>query len=227
MDDEREDQQLPASYEDEHGSGGFDQPDGQTGRVIVGPIEKFVDGDWTTGGLPADPKRRLAAVGTDVIIQRWREQRVIEVFVEKPLPNLELLNEAAPKDEWEEDLNGNPRPPYQRASIVHLLNIGTAERTTFISATKGAAIAVRQLKDQVKWMRKLRGADGVVPQVELGWAPFPTRYGMRKRPDFKLTAWVDLSSGQVTAGPKQLAPVEPKKVKPPSTKEALDDEIPF
>jgi hypothetical protein len=108
MDDEKEGQQLPASYEDEHGSDGFDQPDDQIGRVIVGPIEKFVDGDWTTGGSPADPKRRLIAVGIDVIIQRWQGQRVIEVFVEKSLPNLELPTRRARRRGRK--TNGNPCP---------------------------------------------------------------------------------------------------------------------
>jgi hypothetical protein len=79
-------------------------------------------------------------------------------------------------------------------------------------------------------MRRMRGPN-VVPQVTLGWVPFKTAYGMRKRPDFKTVAWFDLSGGAPAAvqaqAPKALPPVAPTPVKEPSTGEALDDAIPF
>jgi hypothetical protein len=227
MDNEEDVKQLPAVCGDEQGDG-FDQLDDRSGRL--GPIEKFVDGDWTTGGLPSDPKRRLVAVATDVIIRRWRDMRVIEEIAEKPLPDLDLLNEAIAKSEWELDLNGNPRPPYERAHVLHLLDWDTAERTTFISATTGAAIGVSRLKDKVHWGRKMRGAN-VLPQIELTWAPMNTRFGMRKRPEFKVVDWTDLSSGggglPPVSQPKQLPPVQTKKIEEPSLREDLNDDLPF
>jgi hypothetical protein len=229
MDGERDDRHLPAKIEDEHGSDGFDQPGDQSDHTIIGPIEKFVDGDWTTGGLPSDYKRRLVAVENDVVIRRWRENRVIETIREKPLPDIDLLNQAVPQSEWE-DLNGDPRPPYERAHVVYLLDLDTCERSTFISPTKGAAIAVSRLKDKVFWMRKMRNNNTIVPQVELAWAPFPTKYGLRKRPDFKVVGWIDLSGGgslPPPSAPKQLPPAQPKKVEEPSLKEDLNDDLPF
>ena len=227
MDSEDEDRQVPATYEDQHGSDGYDQPD-QSDRTIVGLIEKFVDGDWSTGGVPSDPKRRLVAVAVDTILQHWKEQRVIETITAKPLPDLDMLNEAVPKTEWEKDMNGDPRPPWQRAHVVYFLNLDTADRTTFVSATTGATIAVSRLKDKVHWMRKMRGAN-VVPRVDLTWAPFPTRFGMRKRPDFKVTGWISLGDGGLppASGPKQLPPIEPKQVEESKAKEDLDDALPL
>jgi hypothetical protein len=212
---------------EQHQGDGFDDSDERSG---YGPILKFVDGDWSIGGVPADPKQRLAAVHVETFVRRWRDKRVIEVITTRPLPDLDQLNATVPVDEWEPDLNGQPRKPYERAHRLDLLNLDTAEHTTFVSATTGAAIAVSRLKDQVHWMRRMRGPN-VVPQVTLGSAPFKTQFGMRKRPDFKVAAWLDLSGGTPAAvqaqAPKQLPPVAPAQVKEPSTAEDLNDQIPW
>jgi hypothetical protein len=168
-------------------------------------------------------------VATDIIIQRWQDQRVIETICSKPLPNSDLLSEAVPRNKWELDLNGKPRPPYEKAFVVYFLDLDSAERSTFINSTVGSAIAVSTLKDKVYWMRKMRGA-GVVPQVEFTWAPMGTRFGIKKRPDFKVLNWVDFTPGGSTlppaSGPKQLPPLQPKQVENPSVEEDLDDQIP-
>jgi hypothetical protein len=229
MYDENSDKQLPVPLEQNHQyNDGFDEPDEHADGF--GPIEKFVDGDWSIGGVPSDPKRRLVAVHVETFIRRWKDKRVIKSFTQKPLPDLDGLNATIPENEWELDLNGNPRKPYERAHRLDLLNLDTAEHTCFISATTGAGIAVSRLKDQVCWMRRMRG-NNVVPQVELRCTTFPTRYGMRKRPDFYIRGWFDLGSGgpamAQAPAPRQLPPVAPKPVKEPSTADALDDIVPF
>jgi hypothetical protein len=242
MDEEKDDkQQLPVSYENE--SDGFNQPD-EANRIIVGLMEKFNDGEWTTGGLPADKKRRIVAVATNTIIQRWKDGETIETITEKPLPDVKLLNETVPREEWEIGING-PREPYQITHVVYLLNLDDAERTTFINSTVGAAIAVSRLKDKVVWMRRMRG-ENVFAQLDLTWAPMPTRFGMRKRPEFRIIGWIVLGPGggalppsseqpkqlppaapKQDVGPRQTAPLAPKKVEEPSLAEELDDDIPF
>jgi hypothetical protein len=222
-------EQLPVVAHDAYDDGydEFDQQD--DGRVIVGLIEKFVDGEWSTGGVPSDPKRRLAAVAINHILQRWQDKRVIDTKTEKPLPDLDLLNGVVPKTEWELDKNGNPRPPWKHTHVAYLLDVDTAERTTFASDTIGAAIAVSRLQDKTVWMRRMRNQN-VVPQIELTWASMPTRFGLRKRPEFKVVAWLDLSGGgTLPPAPeiKQLPPVAPKQVTEPSTAEDFNDTIPF
>jgi hypothetical protein len=222
---ENDDKQLPISVE-QHERDGFDDHDGGGG---FGPIEKFADGDWSIGGVPADPKRRLIAVHVETFIRRWRGKRAEDIRT-KPLPDLDDLNASVPQSEWELDLNGVPRKPYELVHRVDFLNLDTAEHTNHISATAGTKIAVARLKDQVRWMRRMRGAN-VVPQVVLASAPFKTQFGMRKRPDFKVVAWFDLSSDGPAAVqaqvPKALPPVAPTPVKTPSTAEDLNDNIPF
>ena len=80
----------------------------------------------------------------------------------------------------------------------------------------------------MRWMRRMRGVN-VVAQVELGWAPFPTRFGMRKRPDFKVVGLIDLSGGgslPPASEPKQLPPVTPKQVEEPSIEEGARQDDP-
>jgi hypothetical protein len=85
--------------------------------------------------------------------------------------------------------------------------LDTAQRTSHVAATIGTKIAVTQLKDQVRWMRRMRGKD-MRPLVQLSSAPFRTQYGMRKRPDFQVVDWVDLGDpGAIPApAPKPLLP---------------------
>jgi hypothetical protein len=227
-------QQLPAQQLQQYDSGdGFDDRDEGGG---FGPIEKFVDGDWFTGNVPADPQRRLVAVYTESWLRRWQGKQVIDEIKNKPLFELEHLleerNAAIPQSEWELDpFTGSPRKPYELVHRVDLLNLDSAEHTTFLAATKGAKAAVKRLRDQVKWSRKMRGGQAVVPQVVLTSAPFKTQYGMKKRPDFRVSAWFDLSSGGPTAvqasAPKALPPVAPTPVKEPSIGQSLNDSIPF
>jgi hypothetical protein len=228
MTDVNDDKRLPVPEQHQHDHDGFDDHDEGAGGY--GPIEKFTDGDWSIGGVPSDPKRRLVAVSTESFVRRWKDKRVIDTITEKPLPDLDQLNAAVPKSEWEIGLDGNPRKPYERAHRLDLLNLDTGEHTTFVAASAGAAKAVSLLKDQVHWMRRMRGPN-VVPQVTLSSAPFKTQFGMRKRPDFKVVGWFDLSGGRPAAvqaqAPKALPPVAPTPVKEPSTGEALNDTIPF
>jgi hypothetical protein len=195
-------------------------------------FEKFKDGEWTINGLPADPDRRLAVLGVLHNIRRWQNERIVETLTDKPLPDLEDLNASVPKGEWEMDLNGNPRPPYEHAHDVYLLNLVTGERSTHSSATVGTAIAVDRLKDKVKHMRLIYQNPNIVPQVELGWAPMNTKYGPRKRPDFKIIGWLDFTNNSNNpalppSAPKPLPPVKLPQVAERTSEQALNDEIPW
>ena len=54
--------------------------------------------------------------------QRWKNQILIDEIIDKPLPDLEQLNAAIPKSEWEPGLDGHPRPPYSHQYCVYLLD---------------------------------------------------------------------------------------------------------
>ena len=146
----------------------------------------------------------------------------------EPLPDIDELNARIPQKQWETGLDGKPRPPWQKQCLVYLLDGTNAERFTFINSTVGARIAVENLKDQVKWMRAMRGAD-VFPVVELSSAPMKTKMGTKIRPDFRVVGWRRLGDGETgpVTGAPPTTPAIGKPVAPVSSREALNDEIPF
>jgi hypothetical protein len=214
-DDKRNETNLPARAGD--GFSGFDDDDDGGGggavasgdRVIQGEILKCTDGVWASrDGLPP-PKRPLLVLATATVLQLWQEERPVETIVKRPgepLPDVDALNAKIPMKEWEEGLDGKPRPPWQKQWLVYFLNEETCEKFTFASGTIGARIAVDILRDSVVWMRKLKG-QAVYPVVELANKPMKTRFGQKLRPDLKIVGWRGFDDGGET--PKRIAPPAP------------------
>ena len=89
------------------------------------------------------------------------------------------------------------------AHMIYLLDGHERRAVHLLNSTVGARIAVENLKDQVKWMRAMRGAD-VFPVVELSSAPMKTKMGTKIRPDFRVVEWRQLGDGE--SGPVTGAP---------------------
>src|SRR5262245_28034048 len=141
---------------------GFDEA--SNGRVIQGELIKCTDGRWTDrDGL--QPPTPLLVLAVNTVLQRWQGQRPVETIAKTPgkeFPNVDDLNAEIPENKWEAGPDGKPRAPWQLQNVVYLLNPKTAERFTFASGTIGARVAIDKLRDQVVFMRQLRGAN-VVP----------------------------------------------------------------
>jgi hypothetical protein len=201
----------------------------RNGRVIQGVLVKCVDGQWADAeGL--QPPSPLLALATNSILQLWQNQKPVDVIVKKPgeqLPLVDDLNAKIPHHEWELGVDGKPRPPWQFQEVVYFLDTTTAERFTFASGTIGARIAVEKLRDQVKWMRQLRGAC-VMPIVELGSASMKTKFGSKIRPAFNVKSWAELGgqSGVAMIDDKSV-PAGVQPIDPPSTAEYIDDDLPW
>jgi hypothetical protein len=221
-DDQREDLPTPVAND------GFYPVAPSEGQVIVGTLLRFVDGSWTEMGLAVPSGLKLLALAVDTVLQCWKDQRVIETITEKPFPDLADLNSKIPEGEWETDLNGNPRPPWVRTYLAYLLNEQTCEKYTYANSTIGARIAVETLQDRVAWMRKLRSANAV-PEVELSSKPMKTRFGVKRRPEFKIIGWKQLGGDGIPATPQIPGPAAPgiTDAKPVSLKEELNDDLPF
>jgi hypothetical protein len=130
---------------------------------------------------------------------------VVEEITTKPLPDVNALNEAVPKNEWEPGLDGKPKPPWSHQYVVYLLDPASAGFYTFLNSTTGARIAHEQLREKVITMRALRGAR-VVPVVKLTHRPMKTFVGMKHRPEFEVIGWKQLGGdggGGTLAAPPQ------------------------
>jgi len=219
---------------------------------------KFNDATWPTVDdeeIAAD--REFIAINVDRVVQKFVDGQAADTIVLAPgekFSDLKKLNEAAPREEWGENFNGQPRGPWIAQNIVYLLDPVSMERFAFPAntATIGSTIAVRDLVSCTKWKRRLLG-ENVYAVVRLADVFMPTRFGGRQRPHFVIKRWVRFGSdGTTQALPAPTNPTlppsdtketldrfanqgEPKKedpsglrtVEPPSVREDLEDEIPF
>jgi hypothetical protein len=220
---------LPAIADD-----GFDH-DGGDNRLIKGEVIKCVDGNWSIRNGDALPAgSQFIALATATALQKWQDGMPVETILKvsgKSFPDVQELNHAIPEDDWEEGLDGKPRPPWVLQQIVYLLDPRTASVFTFINSTWGAQHAVRTLRDRVAIMRSLRGSR-VVPLVTLDSRPFKGKYGTKIRPEFTVEDWRDLSGPSPASPSLAPAPNTPmiehvgKSVEKPTTEEILNDELP-
>jgi hypothetical protein len=214
-----------AGYED-----ATDDNERTSASVIQGAIVKFTnEAKWVArDGEELPPDLELVPVGVARVVQKWIDQEPVETVslaAGQRFPDLDELNDQAPKDEWSEDFNGNPRGPWQKQSLVYLLDLQTMEKFTYATGTTGGGIAVRDLVERTNWMRKFRGAN-VYPIVTLTDVHMRTRFGGRQRPHFNIVRWVVFSDdGSVSAAPDSPQLAAPKTVTEPTLKEEMNDEI--
>jgi hypothetical protein len=72
--------------------------------------------------------------------------------------------------------------------IAGFVDPATGKASQYTAPTRGAHIAVDELREQVITMRALRGV-AVIPVVNLEDRPFKTNWGMRKRPYLHIIGW--------------------------------------
>jgi hypothetical protein len=217
----------------------------QSDRVVQGDRLKFTnDSIWVTGDDEEFAKdRELVVVDTGRVIQKWRDQNAppvesTPVGPGQKWPDVKMLNEAVPRSEWREGPNGELQGPYQRARVVYLVDLKTMEKFTWVTATVGGDICVREFRDKVAMMRKFRGAR-VYAVVTLTDKFMPTRWGGRQRPEFRIVRWIMLGPDGAPPALQQgaEAKLEPVRksaassqsgvhiVEEPSLGEMMNDEV--
>jgi hypothetical protein len=211
----------------------FEDEEGYSDRLIKGEIAKCVDARWSVrDGTELKTGESFLCTGTTQALQRFLDN--VPEFIQrepgKPLPDVDELNEQIPEEEWEEGLDGKPRPPWQRVYVVYLIRLHDASMLTFISGTAGARIAYNALTTKVYNMRVLRGTN-VAPIVKLSNKPMKTKFGTKMRPDFEVVEFREIGGGGGSVprieSSSGTAEQIGKPVKPPTTEEELNDGIPF
>ncbi len=227
-------------------------------RVIVGSLIKFTnEATWITNDeeLPGDLD--LVAVNVARVVTKWLDKRPDREATRilspgERWPDVQKLNDEAPRSEWREGPDGKMKGPYQAQYVVYLLNAATVDRYSFPTSTDGGGIAVRDLIDRTAWMRQFRGQK-VHAVVNLTDVFMPTKFGGRQRPHFEIKRWVAFGGdggilpeaeppalaapttkpstekqGAIAAkGRERIPPVGAQTIEPPTNKEAMRDEVKF
>jgi hypothetical protein len=225
-----------AGWED--GVEGDDRPQGA--GIIQGIKIKF---DNTAAWLQRDdeempPNLELVAVDVLRVVQMWGpdglpvndETKILEPH--QKFPDIEEMNAKVPRSKWVEGPDGQMRGPYQASHVLYLLDPQSMDKFSFPTATVGGRIAIRELRDKIMWMRRLRGPD-TYPVIVLA-NTFMNTLGGRQRPHFKIVRWVRLGGegGEVEALPPPAHPTtsQPelplKEVKEPTIQEDMNDDLP-
>src|SRR5262245_50000119 len=157
---------------------------------------KFVDGHFVTReGEEIGPDKELVVLGLNKVVQKFVGRKLLDTIIVpdgENVPNLKEMNDAAPREEWGVDLNNNPVGPYTLVLVLKLINGLTLDRFAFITTSVGGSIAIGDLSDKTRIMRRFRGPN-VSPVVSLGVTTFRTSFGPKKRPDFRIVRWTRLS----------------------------------
>jgi hypothetical protein len=207
-DDDEEKKILPAVVD------GFDDAEDRvegedeqhSGRVIQGEKLTFSnDFVWLAGDDEEIPQTlELCVIDTQKVVQKWIDQVAVDIIWVPPQqkwPDIDKLNDACPKTEWRKDFNGNLVGPWQRSRVTYFVNLDSMQKYTWPTGTVGGDICIRDFRDRVKMMRKLRG-ERVFAIVTLGDCYMSTRFGGRQRPDLKIVRWIILGpDGRALSGP--------------------------
>jgi hypothetical protein len=169
----------------------------KTGAFGGARLLKFVDGHFVTReGEEIGPDKELVVLGLKKVVQKFVGRKLLDTIVVpdgEKVPNLTEMNDAAPREEWGVDLNNNPVGPYTLVLVLKLINAATLDLFAFITNSVGGSIAIGDLSDKTKIMRRFRGPN-VSPVVSLGVTTFRTNFGPKKRPDLRIVRWLTLSA---------------------------------
>ena len=225
----------------EDGVEGSDRPQG-TGIIQGTKIKLSNEAAWLQrDNEEMSPNLELVAVDVLRLVQMWGpdgmpvNEETIILEPHQMFPDIEEMNAKVPRSKWVEGPNGKMRGPYQASHVLYLLDPQSMDKYTYPTSTVGGRIAIRELRDKIMWMRRLRGPN-VYAVVLLSDTFMNTRFGGRQRPHFKIMRWTRLGGegGEVEALPspsatptQQTQPDLPlNEVKEPSLAEEMDDEIP-
>ena len=220
----------------------------QDGRLDKGIRFKFDSGKWSDGDGLAPPEP-LLVFGLAEGLRQWmtteEDRRVPIDITTHPLPDVGKKNSEIPQSDWPIGLSGKPEPPWKHMYAVYLIDLATAQIYTALNSTLGMQRAWQNLNERITIMRALRNKL-IMPMVTLTDAPWPTSFGMKRRPEFRPTGeWMSpprpdgegsLSgpatpqiSGPTTP-PENVPTVKPdavmEHVEPASVAEEIDDRLP-
>jgi hypothetical protein len=203
---------------------------GELPQAQGGPLVRFTNtAAWVCNGELLPAGREYVGIDTAREVIKWPPgddrggpvERIV-LGPNEPYPDIGLKNASTPRTEWRVDLNGELVGPWQAQHVLYLVDTVTTERLVFPTGTVGGAIAIRRLRQCVMDRRAICGVSNIVAVFTLGDAGMNTRYGPRRRPDFRIVRFIALGGEQ----PPALPPTE-HTVELPPPKSDLKDDIVF
>jgi hypothetical protein len=174
----------------------IDNDDGVAPNALRGGTRmKYVDNKYSDGAgnvIPAGTQ--MLAIQTDIGVQRWQDGKATVEWRNPEtgkLPDPEDLNEKIPMAQWENGLDGKPKPPWGYVYCVYLLDMNSGKKWSYVHDTTSAKIAYQELKNSIQNKKILCGVE-LLPVVELrcGTTWRSRKFGLVPRPDFNPVKWL-------------------------------------
>src|SRR5262249_54188324 len=206
----------------------LDQIGMQAGAFGGARLLKFNDGQYVTReGEVIEPNRELMVLGLKKVVQKFVGKKLVETIIVpdgEPAPDIKAMNEKCPREEWGTNLNGDPAGPYVLVLALKLLEEKGMNRFVFVTQSKGGGIAIGDLSDKVKIIRRIRNDNNIVPVVSCRSINFPIKRLniTKKRPDFSVLRFTKLRNG----GAGLSAPEAPKPLTPPTASSSTPQQPP-
>jgi hypothetical protein len=86
----------------------------------------------------------MFSISTTVALQHWESGLCFDTILKqrgKPLPDVDALNAAIPKTEWDDDgFDGEPRPPWELNWVTYLLDPQTGSLLNHLNKTADGGV---------------------------------------------------------------------------------------
>ena len=208
-----------SAYEEDDGLSSFDlrQLGGKVGAFGGAKLLKFAQGDFIVPreARKIGPEREFITFGLIKAVQKFVNKQLIGTAIIAPhanFPDIQAMNEAAPKDEWGV-FNGQPQGPFTHALILKFLDAKTFDRYAFVTNSQGGGVAVGDLTAKCAIARRINGPNvtAVVTCHSILWSTKFNPHG--KRPDFRVERWIPLDGNKqltkLAETPKSITSTEP------------------
>jgi hypothetical protein len=175
-----------------------------SGCPIRGSSWRFIDGDYFAF------KELIEVSGESFVVldilKGWQklEQGCPPEYLMQIKGEPKPLQPHVDEADWPPGLPGQEaKHPWKWTQFVWLLNTKTGEVATFSTNTKGGPIAIKELSDQVGFMRQMR--PGAMPVVALESTTMTNEF-RTPRPRFRILGWrqrSDAGGAPALTGPEQ------------------------
>ena len=159
-------------------------------------------------------------------VRRWQGEQSARQDRRSPAPNIDELNDAIPRTEWEIGISGEPRPPWEHALTLYLFNLDTAERTTYVTSTKGGSDGIASSRIR-SFGCGACAASTCVRRSRLGLGAVQDRVRDAQSADFRIMGSLDLSGEPGGMRAEPVAPKQLPSVAAPSLAEEMNSEDPW
>jgi hypothetical protein len=177
--------------------------------------------EWEVDDNVIEQDARFVLIDLARIVTKWGADKMpVETVVLEPgekWPDVEAWNDAVPRSEWLQGMNG-PQGPWQQQQIVYFVDPKTMTTYHWPDGSVGGRIAIREAVESTKAMRRFR--PGAAPVIELGSKFMNTRFGGRQRPHFVIHSWVNMP-GDENPQPAAALPAPDTKTAKPAKQESF------